>query len=210
MSIKFYSIVFMLLWGYLAGSIPFGYLIGRFNGIDLRKYGSHNIGATNVTRVLGIANGRFCFLLDFLKGVIPVLLIGYGFGGKSPIGPAWSGVLVAIGCVLGHMYPCWLNFKGGKGVATSIGALIALSFWPVIIALLVWWFVYQKTKIVSLASLATAGTTPVAALVLTLLGWSRTHWTIIVLMFLIGAIIFWRHRENIERLRKGTENKFKK
>lgn len=210
MSIKFYSIVFMLLWGYLAGSIPFGYLIGRFNGIDIRKYGSHNIGATNVTRVLGIANGRFCFLLDFLKGVIPVLLIGYGFGGKSPIGPAWSGVLVAIGCVLGHMYPCWLNFKGGKGVATSIGALIALSFWPVIIALLVWWFVYQKTKIVSLASLATAGTTPVAALVLTLLGWSRTHWTIIVLMFLIGAIIFWRHRENIERLRKGTENKFKK
>ena len=184
MSIKFYSIVFMLLWGYLAGSIPFGYLIGRFNGIDIRKYGSHNIGATNVTRVLGIANGRFCFLLDFLKGVIPVLLIGYGFGGKSPIGPAWSGVLVAIGCVLGHMYPCWLNFKGGKGVATSIGALIALSFWPVIIALLVWWFVYQKTKIVSLASLATAGTTPVAALVLTLLGWSRTHWTIIVLMFL--------------------------
>lgn len=210
MSTKFYCIAFMLLCGYLAGSIPFGYLIGRFNGIDIRKFGSHNIGATNVTRVLGIACGRLCFLLDFLKGMLPVWFIGYGLGRNYIIGAEWSGVLVAVGCVLGHMFPCWLNFKGGKGVATSIGALIALAFWPVIIALLVWWLVFRKTQIVSLASLATAVATPITALLLTLLGWYHTHWIIILLMFFIGAIIFWRHRENIERLLKGTENKFKK
>ncbi|MBQ4480707.1 MAG: glycerol-3-phosphate 1-O-acyltransferase PlsY [Victivallales bacterium] len=210
MSPRTYCVIFMLLCGYIAGSIPFGFLIGMLNGIDIRKYGSHNIGATNVTRVLGIAYGRVCFFLDFLKGVLPVLLIGYGYGRHSLIGSAWGGVLVAIGCVLGHMFPCWLNFKGGKGVATSIGALIVLAFWPVIIALLVWWYVYQTTKIVSLASLATAIATPVAALVLRLLGWSHTHWLTIVLMFIIGAIIFWRHRENIDRLLHGKENSFKR
>ena len=137
MSPKIYCALFMLLCGYLAGSIPFGYLIGRLNGIDIRKHGSHNIGATNVTRVLGAAYGRICFVLDFLKGALPVLLIGSRIGLGSPIGQGWSAVLVAAGCILGHMYPCWLNFKGGKGVATSIGALITLAFWPVVIALVV-------------------------------------------------------------------------
>ena len=194
MSPKIYCALFMLLCGYLAGSIPFGYLIGRLNGIDIRKHGSHNIGATNVTRVLGAAYGRICFVLDFLKGALPVLLIGSRIGLGSPIGQGWSAVLVAAGCILGHMYPCWLNFKGGKGVATSIGALITLAFWPVVIALVVWYLVFLKTKIVSIASLATAATTPIAALVLTLLGWAHTHWTVILLMFGVAAFIFWRHR----------------
>jgi len=200
----------MLLCGYLAGSIPFGYLIGRLNGIDIRKHGSHNIGATNVTRVLGAAYGRICFVLDFLKGALPVLLIGSRIGLGSPIGQGWSAVLVAAGCILGHMYPCWLNFKGGKGVATSIGALITLAFWPVVIALVVWYLVFLKTKIVSIASLATAATTPIAALVLTLLGWAHTHWTVILLMFGVAAFIFWRHRENIDRLIHKQEPGFKK
>ncbi|MBP5301103.1 MAG: glycerol-3-phosphate acyltransferase [Victivallales bacterium] len=139
-----------------------------------------------------------------------MLLIGKGVGTGSPIGAGWSGVFVAAGCILGHIYPCWLNFKGGKGVATSIGALIALSFWPVVIALLVWVMVFRKTQIVSIASLATAAATPIAALLLTLLGWYHTHWVIIVLMFAIGAFIFWRHRENIDRLIHGTESKFRK
>lgn len=210
MSSKIHCIIFMLLCGYLAGSIPFGYLIGRLNGIDIRKYGSHNIGATNVTRVLGAAYGRLCFFLDFLKGALPVMFIGYRIGSGSPIGCSWSGVIVAAGCILGHIYPCWLKFKGGKGVATSIGALIALAFWPVIIALVVWYLVFLKTKIVSVASLATAATTPIAALILNLFGWSRTPWIIIVLMFGVGAFIFWRHRENIERLLHGEEKSFKK
>ena len=210
MSPKIYCALFMLLCGYLAGSIPFGYLIGRLNGIDIRKHGSHNIGATNVTRVLGAAYGRICFVLDFLKGALPVLLIGSRIGLGSPIGQGWSAVLVAAGCILGHMYPCWLNFKGGKGVATSIGALITLAFWPVIIALVVWYLVFLKTKIVSIASLATAATTPIAALVLTLLGWAHTHWTVILLMFGVAAFIFWRHRENIDRLIHKQEPGFKK
>ena len=202
MSSKIHCIIFMLLCGYLAGSIPFGYLIGRLNGIDIRKYGSHNIGATNVTRVLGAAYGRLCFFLDFLKGALPVMFIGYRIGSGSPIGCSWSGVIVAAGCILGHIYPCWLKFKGG--------ALIALAFWPVIIALVVWYLVFLKTKIVSVASLATAATTPIAALILNLFGWSRTPWIIIVLMFGVGAFIFWRHRENIERLLHGEEKSFKK
>ena len=210
MSPKSYCAIFMLLCGYLAGSIPFGYLIGRVNGIDIRKYGSHNIGATNVTRVLGAAYGRLCFALDFLKGALPVIFIGYHLGAGSPIGSAWGGVLVAAGCILGHIYPCWLNFKGGKGVATSIGALIALAFWPVIIALLVWYLVFLKTKIVSIASLATAATTPIAALILNLFGWSHTPWVNILLMFGVAAFIFWRHRENIDRLLHDQENCFKK
>ena len=210
MSPKIYCALFMLLCGYLAGSIPFGYLIGRLNGIDIRKYGSHNIGATNVTRVLGTAYGRICFLLDFLKGALPVIFIGYRIGLGSPIGQGWSGVLVAAGCILGHMYPCWLNFKGGKGVATSIGALIALAFWPVIIALVVWYLVFLKTKIVSVASLATAVATPISALILNLFGWAHTPWIIILLMFAVGAFIFWRHRENIDRLIHGQEKSFKK
>ncbi len=210
MSPKIYCALFMLLCGYLAGSIPFGYLIGRLNGIDIRKHGSHNIGATNVTRVLGAAYGRICFVLDFLKGALPVLLIGSRIGLGSPIGQGWSAVLVAAGCILGHMYPCWLNFKGGKGVATSIGALITLAFWPVVIALVVWYLVFLKTKIVSIASLATAATTPIAALVLTLLGWAHTHWTVILLMFGVAAFIFWRHRENIDRLIHKQEPGFKK
>ena len=210
MSPKIYCALFMLLCGYLAGSIPFGYLIGRLNGIDIRKHGSHNIGATNVTRVLGAAYGRICFVLDFLKGALPVLLIGSRIGLGSPIGQGWSAVLVAAGCILGHMYPCWLNFKGGKGVATIIGALITLAFWPVVIALVVWYLVFLKTKIVSIASLATAATTPIAALVLTLLGWAHTHWTVILLMFGVAAFIFWRHRENIDRLIHKQEPGFKK
>ena len=210
MSPKIYCAIFMLLCGYLAGSIPFGYLIGRLNGIDIRKHGSHNIGATNVTRVLGAAYGRICFLLDFLKGALPVIFIGYRIGLGSPIGSSWSAVLVAAGCILGHIYPCWLNFKGGKGVATSIGALIALAFWPVIIALVVWYLVFLKTKIVSVASLATAAATPIAALILNLFGWAHTPWIIILLMFGVAAFIFWRHRENIERLLHGQEKSFKK
>lgn len=204
------SAIIVFLIAYLIGSIPFGLLIGKINGIDIRKYGSRNIGATNVTRVLGSGWGRVCFFLDFLKGLIAVAMVGEHYCGGMAVGPGWGGIVAAAGVVIGHMYPFWLGFKGGKGVSTSIGAIVALAFWPVIIALAVWYITYKKTLIVSIASLATATATPVVAIILKLTGVISVSWPAILLMFVLCALIFWRHRENIARLYRGEENAFKK
>ncbi|MBO7742483.1 MAG: glycerol-3-phosphate 1-O-acyltransferase PlsY [Victivallales bacterium] len=212
MSAFLLSGVVVFLCAYLLGSIPFGYLVGRFNGIDIRKYGSRNIGATNVTRVLGKGCGRFCFAGDFLKGVLAVLVVGIKIGGAMPLGVGigWGGLIAAGACIIGHMYPFWLDFKGGKGVATSIGALAALAFWPLLIAVAVWYGLFKFTRIVSVASLGMALAAPLSALILKWLGKSAVSWHTIALMTGIAVMIFWRHRENIVRLMQGKENAFRK
>ena len=120
---------------YLIGSIPFGYLIGRFNGLDIRRHGSRNIGATNVRRVLGRDWGVVCFILDFLKGLLPVILFGQFLGAQTAVGVGWGEMFAVAGTIGGHIFPFTLNFKGGKGVATSLGAILAVAFWPVLIEL---------------------------------------------------------------------------
>ena len=206
----FYASAIIFLLAYLMGSIPFGFLICLYNGVDIRTKGSRNIGATNVTRVMGATYGRLCFLMDFLKGALAVWWVGGPMGRALGVGADWGCILAAAGAVVGHIYPFWLGFKGGKGVATSIGVLLGLAFWPVIISLLVWYAVYRKTLIVSVASLATAAAAPLAAVAMRLIGWERISWHTILLMFILGGLIFWRHRENIARLIEGKENAFRK
>ncbi len=204
------SSAIVFLGAYILGSIPFGYLIGRFNGIDIRKFGSHNIGATNVTRVLGALYGRFCFFLDFMKGLLAVLVVGESMGARMAVGPGWGGVIAAAAVVIGHMYPVWLGFRGGKGVSTSIGALLALAFWPILLSLAVWYAAYRKTLIVSIASLASAVAAPILAIVMRFTKLEHVHWPTIAIMFFISGLVVWRHRENIVRLYRGEENAFKK
>lgn len=205
------SLTVVLLVSYLIGSIPWGYLIGRANGIDIRKHGSHNIGATNVTRVLGAGPGRLCFVLDFLKGWFPVVFFGSARAASHlALTPGWCALLAAAAAVLGHVFPVWLKFKGGKGVATSIGVCLAMAFWPMVIGAVAWFIVYKKTLVVAIASLTLAVVTPLSALVLRLTGLSYIHWHAIILMFLLGALIILRHKDNILRLRKGEENSFQK
>ncbi len=215
--------IFVLLpgLGYLLGAIPFGLLIGLARGVDIRQQGSGNIGATNVGRVLGRCWGYGCFLLDVGKGLGPVLWVGHylrgaGFaneaGGLLTAGQ-WSLLAVAAGCILGHMFSVYLKFKGGKGVATSLGVL--LGVWPwftltAVVALLVWVAVWGFSRYVSLASIAATVSFPLG---FWLLIWRIPSWQFSELMPLFGfscamaALVVFRHRGNIARLLTGTETR---
>jgi len=195
---------------YLVGSIPFGYLIGKFNGLDIRRHGSHNIGATNVRRVLGRDWGTVCFALDFLKGLMPVVYFGAVLGGEWCVGFAWGEIFAVVGTVLGHVFPWTLKFKGGKGVATSLGAVLGVAFWPVLWCALVWYITFLKTRIVALASIAAALAMPMIGLFMYFFRLGRIHGPAVILMLILGGLIVYRHKDNILRMREGRENSFKK
>lgn len=204
---------------YLAGSIPFALLLGLTKGVDIRKVGSGNVGATNLGRACGKAFGIAGFLLDTLKGAAPVLVAGFfrkGFlpEGADPAALALLWVSVGIVAVLGHVFPVWLGFKGGKGVATSLGVL--LGFWPVltlpgIAAGLIWVGLCYATGYVSLASVLAAAAVPllawVAAMMLKLSEGERKVFFVFALILALLVII--KHRANIVRLKAGTEPKAK-
>ena len=200
----------VLLLSYLCGSIPWGYLIGKLNGIDIREYGSHNIGATNVRRVLGRDWSIICFLLDFFKGLLPVLIIGQRWASGWAIGAQWGMLLAAAGAVLGHIFTCWLKFHGGKGVATSLGVALALAWLPVLIGGIIWLLFFQRTHVVAIASMAAVVAMAIVALVLWIGGWFGCTWPIALLMVILALIVILRHSDNIKRLREGTENVFAK
>ena len=203
----------VVISAYLIGAIPFGLLIGFLNGKDVRKEGSCNIGATNVTRVVGKWWGKLCFLCDFLKGFLPVFAVmQLCLDPGSEPGPAgWLIALTAVAAVLGHVFPVYLGFKGGKGVSTAAGAALALCPLAVVIAGAVWVIVFFLSRYVSLASLAAALALPLSAW---LLGYSgavknfRPAFGIVLIVFALLA--FWRHRSNIVRLLNGTESRFDK
>ena len=198
MSVAFEALVVAAL-AYLIGSVPCGFLLGKANGVDIRKVGSGNIGATNVTRMLGRDWGAACFVLDFLKGLLPVVLLPRLFADGALLP-----VLAGAGTVVGHMFPLYLKFKGGKGVSTSVGVLLALAFWSVVVGVIIWVVVFYSTRYVSLASLAAALSMPVVALVLPgESGWTR------LLLVVLAVLIVVRHRTNIVRLYQGTEHRFK-
>lgn len=214
------TIIFML--GYLLGSIPFGYIVGRMHGIDIRDHGSGNIGATNVFRTLGRRPGIFVFVCDALKGLFAVVL-GKWIAGRWRIEAiddrsrdvillflpvAVGGIIAAIACILGHNFPVWLKFKGGKGIATTAGVLIGLMPWAVLIVLIVWAIVFYTTGYVSLASILAAIALPVAVLMLLLLG-GATGWPLFYFAMLAAIMAIWRHRANIQRLIAGTEPQFR-
>lgn len=196
-----------LVWvlaGYLIGATPWGLLLAKLNGVDIRQHGSGNIGATNVTRVLGRDWGMACFVLDFLKGLGPVLLARWVWPSGSAVP-----VVVALAAVVGHIWPVYLRFKGGKGVATSLGALAALAILNVVVAAVVWCVVFKATRYVSVASLAAAFMLPVSTLVTRVIVAPVTRPTA-VLLAVIAILVIVRHRTNIARLVAGQENRFPK
>lgn len=191
---------------YFLGSIPFGYLIGRVGGIDIRRWGSGNVGATNVGRVLGVRRGVFVFALDALKGAAAVGLIGRGFAGLFGLDYSLCLVLCGAAAVAGHTFTCWLRFKGGKGVATALGAWLVLAPVTTLIALAVWAILVAIWRYVSLGSIVAAVVLPGA---LVALNYSGLQAVLPQLVFaaLLAALVIVRHRGNIVRLVKGTESR---
>jgi glycerol-3-phosphate acyltransferase PlsY len=188
----FLIVAFVL--GYLLGSIPFGLLLTKLAGTqDLRSIGSGSIGATNVLRTgrKGLAAGTL--IGDMLKGTVAVVIAGY-FDGPN------AAMLAALGAFLGHLYPVWLKFKGGKGVATYIGVLLGL-FWPAVLVFAVMWLAVAYTsRYSSLAALVASFVTPIFL-------WWFGHAALASLFAVLTLLLFYAHRENIKRLQAGTESK---
>jgi glycerol-3-phosphate acyltransferase PlsY len=218
--------------GYLLGSFPTGYLVGRSRGIDIREHGSGNIGATNVVRVLGKPIGAFVFFCDALKGFLAVragafltvwqvaashrameqsgamsheLLMAAAqrdFNAHATL----AGIVAGIACILGHNFPVWLRFRGGKGIATTAGILLGLMPLAFLAAALAWVVGFYATRYVSVASLMSGVALPVSTILL----WraNRADSALIWFSLLASALAFWRHRSNIQRLINGTEPRF--
>jgi len=204
-----------ILAAYLLGSIPFGLLLGRLRGVDIRTTGSGNIGATNLSRALGRRWGIAAFLLDFLKGFAPVLvagLVGSSWPMQGGIRYQYVQIACALFSVLGHIYPAYLRFRGGKGVATTFGAITALAWMAALAAGVVWLLLFLKTRTVSIASLAAAAVFPLATVLAAFTVYRSeplsTTLPPIFLALLAAVIITIRHRSNIRRLRKGSEARF--
>lgn len=195
---------------YLLGSIPFGLLVARSQGVDIRQQGSGNIGATNVWRVLGRKWGLATFLADAAKGWLAVT-IGYAIAARMvpPAGHdfAYFGIAAAIGCILGHNFPVWLGFKGGKGVATSLGVIIGMMPLASLIVFAIWGIVFKVSRYVSLASIVAALALPVVVIGLLFLGGIH-GWANFYFACAAGLLVIRRHRENIQRLVEGTEHRF--
>ncbi|RME41783.1 MAG: glycerol-3-phosphate acyltransferase [Deltaproteobacteria bacterium] len=190
--------ILFIVAAYLIGAIPTGVILARMAGIeDIRKVGSGNIGATNVYRTAGRKLGLLTLLGDALKGLIPVLVTQAA--GYAPTTVA----LVAGAAFLGHCYPVYLGFKGGKGVATALGILLVLSPLTVLCALVLFVALVGTTRYVSLGSISAAAAAPVLVLL-----FEDSSATFSVTLF-IAALVIWRHRANIDRLIKGTENRFR-
>ena len=187
-------LVAAFLIGYLFGSIPFGMVLTRLAGTqDLRSIGSGNIGATNVLRTGRKGLAAATLLGDALKGTVAVIIAGY-FGGTE------AAMVAGLGAFLGHLYPVWLKFNGGKGVATYIGVLIGL-FWPAaVVFCLIWLATAVTTRYSSLSALIAAFVTP-------LFLWWFGHPALASLFVVLTLLLFWKHSENIKRLQTGTEGK---
>jgi len=194
---------------YLLGSIPSGYLIGRMRGVDLRQVGSGNIGATNALRTLGKTWGYLCFAADFLKGFVAVWMARTAWAAAFDLDAPACGVIAAIFVVIGHNFPVWLGFKGGKGISTSAGIILGLFHPLVFLASVVAWIAFFfATRYVSVASIAGALALPIAATLLWMRGVEPGLYA--VLGAVMAALAVWRHRSNIVRLLQGTEPKFQK
>ncbi|MBO1079583.1 glycerol-3-phosphate 1-O-acyltransferase PlsY [Roseomonas haemaphysalidis] len=178
--------------GYLSGSVPYGLLLTRAAGLgDIRSIGSGNIGATNVLRTGNKKVAAATLLLDALKGAVPVLSLAALWGRDA-------GLVAGIAALLGHVFPVWLGFKGGKGVATGAGVLLAASWWIGILCALIWFGMAKLTRISSASALTACACAPVIALL-------AGDWRLAGFLLVVVAIIIWRHQDNIRRLLAGTE-----
>ena len=205
-------LVFLIAFAYLLGSVPFGVLIARAYGKDLRSIGSGNIGATNVARALGKRWAYVCFVLDCLKGLVPMLVAKLLIAELTlPTLSLW----LAVGCaaVMGHVFTVYLKFKGGKGVATSLGMMLGLYPYytiPGIVALVVWAVMVLIFRYISLASMVASIVFPISLIVSIAVfdEWSFAQlWPLIVVALVMGLLVVVRHAENIKRLLEGSEAK---
>lgn len=198
----------LLLAGYLAGSLPMGLWIGRARGVDLREHGSRNIGATNAGRVLGRKWFYAVFALDFAKALAPALVARRC--GSGALEPSTFALLVGVAAILGHVFPLFLRFKGGKGVATAAGVFVAVAPMATGAAWLAWLLVFLATRYVSLASLVAALVLPLACFALPAVpppvGGDVAR-PVQVAALLVGLLIIVRHRANIGRLVRGEESR---
>lgn len=190
---------------YLLGSIPFGLILGRMAGKDVRNHGSKNIGATNVWRVCGWKWGLAAFVLDFVKGLAAVTAVAGLFPGALPY--PYPGIVAAVGAVLGHNFPVWLKFKGGKGVATSAGAVAGLMPLPFLVAIAVFAATVTLSKYISLGSMLSS-VALVAAALLILPEPLGANLPLTILAGLLSLMILVRHWQNVSRIMAGTENRF--
>ena len=214
------SYILTALGAYLLGSIPFGYLVARVKGIDIRAVGSGNIGATNAMRVLGKPAGIFVLVMDALKGFAAVAWLtpaiynwiephyfglAPGFAAASVAVQMKFKVIAGVCAVLGHNYTCWLKFKGGKGIATTAGVYLALAPWALLIALGVFIVALLTSRIVSVASMSAAVALPATVWVM-----SPHNYFLGIVTTALGALAIYKHKSNIQRLMAGTENRFGK
>lgn len=199
----------MVLCGYLLGSAPTGYIVARARGIDIRTVGSGNIGATNVFRFLGVPAGVFVLLTDAAKGWLavflgPLLLRAFADSVPGGFAEEWAAILAGVAAVLGHNYTVWLRFKGGKGIATSAGVLVALVPWGLLVALGIWAVIFVGSRYVSLASILAAFVLPFAV---AFFGYSTL---LIIVTACMAVLAIYKHKANIQRLLAGTENRIGK
>ncbi len=194
--------ILCILSAYLVGAIPFGLLIARLKGVNIREVGSGNIGATNVMRSVGKPWGIATFVCDALKGLLPTLFFPLLFG----LPATWVPIACAFAAILGHNFPIWLNFKGGKGVATSAGALLGLAPAATLIGLAIWALVFFTSRYVSLASIIAAAAVPVTAWI----SYRAQGPLLPGFLTLLGLLVIVRHKSNIQRLINGTESRFQK
>ena len=190
------EIVALIVFAYLLGSIPTGYILGRIAGVDVRQLGSGNVGATNVARAVGKWQGVLTLLADAMKGMLPAAI------GLTMMLPSAAIAALSAAAFLGHLYPIFLNFRGGKGVATALGALLVIAPLASLLLVAIFAAVVFPTRLVSLSSIVAAASAPFA---LWLFLQPRA---IILLGAFLAAMIVWRHRGNIQRLRAGTEPRF--
>lgn len=193
-------IIIGIIISYFVGSIPTAYIFGRaLKGIDIRKFGSGNIGATNAFRVLGRGPGITVLLLDVLKGLVTVVVLAKFFPGEL----LW--IIFGLTCVVGHIWTIFLGFKGGKGMATTLGVLLGLTFkiagLKIVLgaAILIWLVTFIASKIVSLSSIVSAVSLPILAIVF------RQSAVLISLSIVLSALVILRHKPNIQRLLQGKE-----
>lgn len=196
----FIKIILFILFCYLLGSIPFAYLAGKIlKGIDIREHGSKNIGATNVSRVLGKGYGISVFFLDFCKGLLPVLLAGYFFKNHGNL--LVIKILSGLSAVCGHMWTVFLDFKGGKGVATSSGVMIGLIPKSMVIVFIIWICIVSVFHYISLGSIVASTLLPVCVFFI------EKDKMLFIFTLIMSIIIIYKHKANIKRLLSGTENK---
>ena len=195
------------LIGYLLGSIPFGVIVAKRFGVDIYSVGSGNPGATNVLREIGKPAGYTVFVLDFLKGLLATywfMIPVFSFSGDPALG-LWG----LPAAVLGHTYPLFTGFRGGKGVATAMGGLLGVMPVCLVVGLVTWAVIFYSTRYVAVASIGFGLSLPICSLVIY---WASPdggrHWGVVAMAFVVMAWIVWRHRSNLARLRAGTENRF--